>query len=71
MYNKRSKTVMELANVIVNDQGTVSTVPWSDENDTEGPLHTSRNDASTNDATSGNNSSLDIEDATPFTESLS
>ena len=71
VYNKRSKTVMESANVVVDDQGTISTVPKSDESDTEGPLHTSRDDASTNDATSRNSSSLNIEDALPFAESLS
>ena len=71
VYNKRSKTVMESANVAVDDQGTISKVPKLDESDTEGPLHTSRDDASTNDATSRNSSSLDIEDASPFAESLS
>ena len=37
VYNKRSKTIMESANVVVNDQGTVSIAPRSYESDTEGP----------------------------------
>ena len=51
---------MESANVVVYDQGTVSTSPWSSGSETEGSLHRSTNDASTN-----------TEDASPFVESLS
>ena len=71
VYNKRSKTIMELDNVIIDDQGTISTIPRSDERNTEGPLHTSRDDASANDATLGNSHSIDTGDASPFSQSLS
>ena len=59
MINKRSKTVMESVNVVVDDKGTVSTGPRSYESETEGSLHRSRDDASTNDVTPRNSSSLD------------
>ena len=49
VYNKRSKNVLELANIVIDDQGIVSTVPMLNKSDIEGPLHTSRNDASAND----------------------
>ena len=66
VINKCSKTVMELANVVVDDQGTVSTGPRSDESETEGSLHRSGDDASTNDATPRNSSSSNTKDASPF-----
>ena len=62
---------MEFANVIVDYQGTISTALRLDEINTKGPLHTSRDDALENDATPGNSSSPDTEDALPFVESLS
>ena len=71
VINKRSKIVMESANVVVDDQGTVSTSLMLDESETEGSLHRSGDNASTNDATLGNSSSPDTEDASPFVESLS
>ena len=46
-------------------------VPRSNECDIERPLHTLRGDASSNDATSRNSSNPDLEDASPFAESLS
>ena len=49
VYNKRLKKVMESANIVIDDQGIISTVPMSNKSDIEGPLHTSKNDASAND----------------------
>ena len=71
VFNKCLKPVMESANVVVDDQGSVSISLRSDESETEGPLHGRGDDASTNDATPGNSSSPDTEDASPFSESLS
>ena len=71
MYNKTSKLVMESTNVVFDDQGIVSKTIRLDESKTEGPLHASRDDASTNDATPGNGSSPNTKDASLFTESLS
>ena len=71
VINKHSKTIMESANVVVNDQGTVSTSPRLDGRKTEGSLYRSGDNASTNDETLGNSSSPDIEDALPFAKSLS
>ena len=62
---------MESTNVVVDDQGNISTIPRSDERDTQDLLHTLKDGASANDATSGNNSNHDLEDASPFGESLS
>ena len=62
---------MESANVVVDDQGTIFIAPRSDESEIEGPLHASRDDASSNDATLGNSSSPDTEDASSVFESLS
>ena len=59
VINKRSKIVMESANVIINDQGTVTTGQWSNQSEIEGSLHGSQDDASTNYATSGNSSNPD------------
>ena len=59
VINKGSKTVMESANIVVDDQGTVSTGPRLDEREIEGSLHRSRGNASTNNETPGNSSSLD------------
>ena len=69
--NKRLKIVMDSTNVVVDDQGIVSTNPRSYESETEGPLHRPKDDASANDATPRNGSSPDIEDASPFVQSLS
>ena len=71
VYKKRSKTVMESADVVVNDLGIVSIALRLEESEIEGPLHASREDASANDAASRDSSSLDTEDASPFAESLS
>ena len=38
VFNKRSKTVMESTNIVINDQGIVSTGPKSNESETDGPL---------------------------------
>ena len=62
---------MESTNVVVDDQGTISTASRSDESETKGPLHASRDDASANDATPGNSSSHDTEDDSLFDKSLS
>ena len=62
---------MKSANVVVDDQGTVSTSLRLDESEIEGSLHRSGDDASTNDATPGNISRFDNEDASLFAESLS
>ena len=71
VIKKYSKTIMESTNVVVDDQGTVSTGPRSNESETEGSLHRSGDNASTNDATPRNSSILDTEDDSPFVESLS
>ena len=71
VFNKSSKTVMESPNVVVDDQGTIPTGPRLDESETEGPLHASGDDASTNDATPRNRSSPDTEDASRFAKSSS
>ena len=71
VINKRSKIVMESTNVVVDYQGVVFVGLRSDESETEGSLHRSGDDASTNDATPGNSSSPDIEDASSFSKSLS
>ena len=62
---------MESTNVVVDDQGNISTIPRSDERDTQDLLHTLKDGASANDATLGNSSNHDLEDASPFCESLS
>ena len=54
VFNKRTKIIMELANVVVNDQGTIHTGPRSDESDLEGPLCEPGDDASANDTTPRN-----------------
>ena len=68
VINKRSKRVMKSANVVVDDQGTVSTGPRLDESETKGSFHRSGDDASINDETLRNSSNPDIEDASPFVE---
>ena len=61
---------MESANVVVDDKGIVSIGLRSDESETEGPLHRPIDDALTNDATLGNSSTPDTEDALLFAKSL-
>ena len=71
VFNKRSKIVMESANVIIDDQGVIPIGPRSYESETKGPLHASGDAASTNDATSENRSHPGTKDASPFVESSS
>ena len=71
MYNKCSKTVMESANVVIDDQRTVTIAPRLDESETEGPLHASEDDASASNATLENSFSPDTEYASLFAELIS
>ena len=71
VFNKRKKTIMELANVFVDDQGTTSTDFRTYDSETEGPLCEPGDDASENDATPRSRPSPDIGDTPPSIESSS
>ena len=62
---------MESTNVVVDNQGTISTIPRSDERDTQDLLDTLKDGASVNDVTSRNSSNHDLEDSSLFGKSLS
>ena len=71
VFNKHSKTIMKSTNVVVDDQETIPTCPRSNESETKGPLYASGDDSSVNNATLGNRSNPNIEDALPLVESSS
>ena len=63
LFNKRSKTIMESANVVVDDQGITFTEIRNDDAETEVPHCVLGDSVSTNDASSKNRLSPAVEDA--------